>query len=101
MLPIGQWVFLALAVNTNTQTENGFRYTLPSISDPVIVFATTTPTSSGQLYGLAPNSTYFIGGDPYYGNVNSTWLQYVKLYVDYFPNSIDEMINLATLDTGN
>ena len=97
MFPIGEWVFVALATNTNTQMQNGFRYTLPSTSTQTIVYGSRSATSGGVFFDLASNGTYFLGGDPWDPNAGVI-LQYVRLYIDYFPNSVDEMINLANYE---
>ena len=98
MLPTNKWVFLALTTNTATQKQNGFRYTLPSTTTQTSVFDTRGPT--GAFYDLSIDATIFIGNDGIHGASNN-WLQYVRMYLNYFPNSVDEMINLATMDTGN
>ena len=101
LLPIGTWVFLAMSTNTNAQVQNGFRYTLPSTSTQTLVYGSRSPTSGGVFYDLASNGTYFLGGDTWLGDAGNVVLQYVRLYVDYFSNSNNEMINLASLDSGN
>lgn len=99
LYPLNQWVFLAVGTNTNTpQQQSGIRYTLPSTSTQTIKFATRGPT--GSFYDLAYNATVFIGGD----NVKlmgGIWVQNVRLYLNYFPTSKDEMLNLAIMSTGN
>ena len=96
--PIGQWVFLALTSSTILQKQNGFRYTLPSTSTQTVILATRGATSS--FYNLSLSATVYIGDDNSY-NIANAWLHYVRLYLNYFPNSEEEMLNLATLDSGN
>ena len=98
MIPPNKWVFLALTTNTVTQIQNGFRYTLPSTSEQKVVFNTRDPP--GILFDMEIGGTVFIGGDTVY-NLGDFWLQYVRMYLNYFPNSEDEMINLAVMETGN
>ena len=102
LLPLEQWVFLATSASTATtpQKQTGFRYTLSSTSTQVVAFDTRGPT--GSFYDLAINATIFIGGDDQFeNNLVNFWLQNVRLYLNYCPNSVDEMINLATMETGN
>ena len=89
-----------MATNTAStpQKQNGFRYTLTDTSTQKIVFGTRNPT--GSYYDLKNNGTVFIGGDNYHNKANSV-LQYIRLYLNYFPDSEDEMINIATMETGN
>ena len=98
LLPVGQWVFLCSTTSTIAQKQNGFRYTLPSTSTQTVAFGTRSP--SGSFYDLARNATVYIGGDGY-KPMSSNWLQAVRLYLNYFPNSVDEMINLAVMETSN
>ena len=98
LIPTNKWVFLALTTNTVTQIQNGFRYTLPSTSEQKVVFNTRDPP--GILFDMKIGGTVFIGGDTVY-NLGDFWLQYVRMYLNYFPNSEDEMINLAVMETGN
>ena len=101
LLPLGQWVFLALSTNTDIKKHTGFRYTLASTSSRVAAFNTRGPSGS-NFYNLANNSNIFIGADNNYKNNGSEfWLQSVTLYLNYYPNSVDEMINLAIMETGN
>ena len=101
LLPLGQWVFIASAVNSATQNQSGFRYTLPSTSTQTIVFNIKTSTG-GLFYDLAPNVSVLLGGNSFglYYSCNCD-LQYARVYVNYFPNSSDEYINLALMNTGN
>ena len=96
MLPIGKWVFFALSTSSTLQKQTGFRYTLPSASTQTTALATIT----GPFYDVLIDSTIFIGDDSYYDPANA-WLQYVRLYLNYYPSSLDEMINLAISDTGS
>ena len=98
MLPLDQWVFLCSTTSTIEQKQNGFRYTLPSTSTQIVAFGTRLPI--GSFYDLASNATVFIGGD-IFKSLSNNWLQAVRLYLNYFPNSVDEMINLAIMETGN
>ena len=97
-------MFLATAVNNGStpQKQNGFRYTLTSTSTstPIISFANREPI--GSLNNLVITGTVFIGGDIFYPNNGvNYWMQGVRSYVNYFPNSEDDMINLAIMETGN
>ena len=87
-----------MTTSTVTQQQNGFRYTLPDTSTQIKTFETRTPT--GLFYDLKNSATVFVGGDPFYA-ITDFWLQNVRLYLNYFPNSVDEMINLAIANTGN
>ena len=86
-----------MTTNSATGLQNGFRYTLPSTSAQTVVFSTRGPI--GAFYDMAINGTVYIGGDFTYSASNA-WMQYVRLYLNYVPNSEDEMINLATMSTG-
>ena len=100
MLPLGKWVFVAMATDTAStpQKQHGFRYTLTDTSTQKIVYGTRNPI--GSYYDLDnSDSKVFIGGDDFHAKAHSV-LQYVRLYLNYFPDSEDEMINLATMDTG-
>lgn len=94
-------MFLATSINTATtpQKQNGFRYTLTSSSDRVVAFDTRAP--KGSFYDLAINGNIFVGGDTFYANDAEYWLQGARLYLNYFPDTVDEMINLAIMETGN
>lgn len=97
MLPVDQWVFLAVTTTTISQKQTGFRYTLPSTSTQTTVLNSRSPI--GSFYDLSIGSSVFLGDDPWYSPANA-WLQYVRLYLNYYPSSLDEMINLAIMDTG-
>ena len=98
MFPTSQWVFVVLTTSTISQKQNGFRYTLPSTSTQTVIFGTRSPT--GSFYDLDIGGKISIGGDGYYSPANA-WLQYVRVYLNYFPKSADEMLNLAIMDTGS
>ena len=98
LFPLNQWVFVVLTTSTISQKQNGFRYTLPSTSTRKAIFNTRSPT--GSFYDLNIGGKIFIGGDDYYTPANA-WLQYVRVYLNYIPNSEDEMLNLAIMNTGN
>ena len=91
-------MFVVLTTSTILQKQNGFRYTLPSTSTQTLVFDSRSP--NGAFYDLKITGRINIGRDSDY-NPAYAWLQHVKLYLNYFPNSEDELINLATMDTGN
>ena len=93
-------MFLALTTNTGTtpHKQNGFRYTLPSTSSQTVVFDTRNP--SGSFYDLEIGGQVFVGGDNWIPKSNF-WIQYFRVYINYFPNSVDEMINLAIMGIGN
>ena len=95
-------MFLASSITTIAlpHKQNGFRYTLPSTSSQTAVFDTRNPISSGQFYDLDINGGVYVGGDPWRPPPNF-WIQYFRVYINYFPNSVDEMINLAIMDTGS
>ena len=99
MAPVGQWVFFALATNTQTQKQNGFRYTLPSTSTQYAEFATRSPPA-GLFYDLNSGGSIFVGGDPFNALPNFS-LQYFRVYLDYFAASTEEMLSLAIMNTGN
>ncbi len=63
-------------------------------------FQNRSPPDSGSFYPLLQNATVYIGGSPYDGAYCSCDLQYARIYIDYFPNSLDEMINLAIIEAG-
>jgi hypothetical protein len=57
--------------------------------------------TGAPYYPLASNTTFFLGGDDLgYDSCNCS-LQYARVYINYFPNSTDEYINLALMNTGN
>lgn len=95
MFPLGQWVFLALSTSTTSQKQTGFRYTLTSTSTRTIHLETI----SGSFYDMEIDGTIFIGGDSWYNTANALQ-QYVRFYLNYYPSTEDEFINLATMDTG-
>ena len=59
-----------------------------------------TRSPSGSFYNLSSSATVYIGDDNWY-NIANAWLHYVRLYLNYFPNSEEEMLNLATMVSGN
>jgi hypothetical protein len=63
-------------------------------------FQNRSPYEGGSFYPLWQNGTVYIGGSPYDGDYCSCYLQYARVYIDYFPNSLDEMINLAIMEAG-
>ena len=98
-------MFLAISVNVETtpQKQYGFRYTLSSTSTRTIAFNNREPPS-GSFYQLQINATIFIGGDDFFrnnGNNFEYWQQSVRLYLNYSPQTQNEFINLAIMDTGN
>ena len=96
--PVG--VFHRFCKYWTPQKQNGFRYTLTSTSSRIVAFGSREP--SGSFFDLSIAATIFIGGDLSYLNTGiNFWLQNVRLYLNYFPDSVDEMINLAIMDTGN
>ena len=98
MFPISQWVFVVLTTSTISQKQNGFRYTLPSTSAQTPIFDTRSPI--GSFYDLDIGGKISIGADAWNSPANA-WLQYVRVYLNYFPKSVDEMLNLAIMDTGS
>ena len=100
LVPVGQWTFFASATSTTTQKQSGFRYSLPSTSTRSMTFKTRSP--SGAFYDLAENVMLYLGGD-HRGEYEPCRceLRYARVYINYYPNSEDEYINLAMMDTGN
>ena len=96
--PTNTWVFEVMATSTISQKQNGFRYTLPSTSTQTKAFDTRAP--SGSFYELEIGATIYVGGCFKHPAANY-WLQNVRMYLNYFPNSVDEMLNLAIMDTGS
>ena len=88
-------MFYALSMDRATKL-NGFRYALSSTSTQEIHFKSKKDT----YWELSSDNTIFIGGDKYYESAD-IWLQNVRLYSNYFPDSEGEMINLAIRDSGN
>ena len=62
--------------------------------------AKTSPPQSGQLYHLAPNATFYVGGDDSAFFSCFCSIQYARVYTNFFANSVDEFLNLAIMDTG-
>ena len=79
--------------------QNGFRYTLSSTSVQEIVFA-NRPAASGNFYDLSPTASVLLGGDNHGYSSCLCDLQDARVYVDYYPDSADEYINLAVMNTG-
>ena len=98
MFPLDKWVFIALSTTTNLQKQTGFRYILTSTTARTTYLASRSP--SGSFYDLSIGSTAFIGGDPFYAPARA-WIQYVRVYLNYYPNTVDEFLNLAVLNTGS
>ena len=95
-------MFLATSISgdTSPQKDYGFRYTLPTTATQTAFL--DSRTSSGSFHSLSKDATLFIGGDPFYpNNAVNYWLQRVRIYVNYCPETVDEMINLAIMETGN
>jgi len=67
-----------------------------------MTFKTRTPAGLGQFYDLAPNATFYVGGDhfDYYDSCGCD-IRYARVYINYYPKSEDEYINLAMMDRGN
>lgn len=65
-----------------------------------MTFKTRSP--SGAFYDLAENVMLYLGGD-HRGEYEPCRceLRYARVYINYYPNSEDEYINLAMMDTGN
>ena len=99
MLPTGEWVFIGLALNSATTKQSGFRYRLSSASIQTIVYA-SRGSSGGTFYDLQPTASVLVGGDSFYYPSCGCQLRYARVYVDYFPDSADEYINLCIMDTG-
>mgnify|MGYP000934467756 CR=1 FL=1 len=98
MFPLNQWVFVVLTTSTISQQQYGYRYSLPSTSTRISMVENRTPT--GSFYNLDIGGKVFIGGDDYDSPANA-WLQYVRVYLNYFPTSGDEVVNLAVMETGS
>lgn len=92
MLPLNEWVFLCIGIRGSTNMQYGFRYHLKNDQTSTIFFKQQNP--SGTLYTIDPSSEISLGGDLYAGLCYCT-LQYVRFYIDYVPDSQDQMINLA------
>ncbi len=92
-----QWVFLALATNFTSNFKREFRNTLSSTTVTTLEFENRTADST--FYLLSQSAKIYIGGDPFYTPSPATF-QYVQLYIDCFPNSPDEMTDLAIMDPG-
>ena len=69
------------------------------MSEQKALIGTRNPPS-GSFYKLKIGGKVIIGEDAWYNPANA-WMQYVRLYLNYFPNSEEEMINLAIMNTGN
>lgn len=92
MLPLNEWVFLCLGIRNSVNTQYGFRYHLNADKTSNIVFKEKVRQTA--LHTISPSSTIYWGGDPFHEVCYCT-LQYVRFYIDYVPDSQDEMINLA------
>ena len=100
MVPAGQWVFIAVSTSATLQKQSGFRYILSSTTTQTIVAKTGSPPS-GQLYHLAPNATFFVGGDNNADLLSCNCaIRYARVYTNFFATSEDEFLNLAIMDTG-
>ncbi len=97
MFPTGEWVFLALGTDSTANMEYGFRYYPQSTTNLTAFF--NTRTLSSPSYNITPSCTAFWGGDTFYNSPGQT-LQYVRVYIDYVPTSLDQMINLAMMQQG-
>ena len=95
-------MFVASSINTaiSPHKQFGFLYKLPSTSDQTVIFHTRSPDSSGNFYDLEINGEVQIGGDAWKPATNF-WIQYFRAYLNYFPKSVEEMVNLAIMDTGS
>ena len=103
MIPVGQWTFLATATSTKIQEQSGFRYSLLPTLELWMRFRTRAPPApDAAFYDLTPNAILDVGGD-HTGQSNSCdcELRYARVYINYYPSSQDEYINLAMMDTGN
>ena len=99
MVPIGEWIFVAASVSAKLQKQTGFRYIISSTTTQTMVVMTNPPLS-GQLYHLAPNATFFVGGDYVFASCHCD-IRYARVYTNFFANAVDEFINLAIMDIGN
>lgn len=105
MAPIGKWVFFGTGVDSVAKKNYGFRYYLNSESSSNYKLATRTknfytlnyPTAQLNIGGVATDSGY---PETHFG---TTWgtLQYVRLFFDYTPTTVDEFINIATMEAGS
>lgn len=96
MFPSNQWVFVALATDTTSNKQNGFRYI---ISSTTATWEFKTRSSVGNFYPLKQTGKITLGGGNGNGNCACS-LRYARIYIDYYPNSVDEMINLAIMEQG-
>ena len=64
----------------------------------------TRPPVGGLFYDLAPNVTLYVGGHHIAeaGFISCLCdIRYARVYINYYPSSEDEYINLANMDPGN
>ena len=96
MFPSTAWVFLSQGTDTTTNIQYGIRYHLQSISQQTIFYLTRT--LPGTAYSATPATQAFWGGAINHPGTGSTRiLSYVRFFLDYVPNSRDQMINLAMM----
>ena len=97
MFQSGLWVFLSFTRDEINGVMTYFTYNLNSGSP-----LSTTPAIANQsaigAYSLLPSTVVQWGGaDRTYSYCDCT-MQYVRFYVNYAPNTQDQMINLALMN---
>ena len=88
-------MFLAVGTDASKNVQYGYRYN-PNDLTKQHKFR-NLPASS---YNVTPSSTAFWAGDTF-GSSSVLALAYVRLYIDYFPTSGDQMMDLATMNQGS
>jgi hypothetical protein len=107
MAPIGNWIFFCTSVDATAGINYGFRYYLNSSST---TYYNYFGTRSDSFYALTyANAQINVGG---YANINVNFpkiylpqnfatcgcmLQYFRFFIDYAPNTADQMLNLAMM----
>lgn len=59
-----------------------------------------TRSANGSYYQLSQTAKVYVGRGSLDDYGCACTLSHVRIYVDYFPSSADEMINLAIMDQG-
>lgn len=97
MIPIGEWVFLSVAINQPNNISYGFRYNPTANYFVDMTYGNRKLTSPDMYYALSASTQIYWGGSTN-GDTCNCIMQYVRFYSDYVANSRDQMINLALMN---
>ena len=94
-MTLGTWVFLSMSSSKFDNLQFGFTYKLDS-SGPEAYF-TNRSFGVSAIPIILQNSSITYGNDYIFPYCTCSF-QYIRVYLDYFPTTYDEMLNLALMD---